>query len=281
MNVLMPETLSEACQMLAAHGPGVVPLAGATDLLVHWPVRPAEHDRTYLDLSNVAELRALAWSDSALTLGAMTTYWDVIQDARAAAEFPLLIDAGRQVGSLQIQSRGTWAGNIANGSPAADGVPVLMAYDAVVTLVSSTGTRAVPLCDFYTGYRKSVRRADELISAITLPRRPFALGVFHKVGPRRAQAISKVGVAVTCAAGGGSGAWRVVANSVAETVRRCRAVERVLEGGPRVKTPDDFLAAVSADVAPIDDIRSTAEYRRTVLCRILYHSLKGQCPWVV
>ena len=205
MNVLFPTTLGQACELLSAKSAGgeVVPLAGATDLLVHWPSRQVEHDRTYLDLSGIAEIGRMSWSDRALTLGAMTTYWDVILDKRAAEEFPLLIDAARQIGAVQIQSRGTWAGNIANGSPAADGVPVLLAYDASVTLVSKAGMRTVPLSEYYLGYRKSVRRPEELISAVTIPRRAYDFAVFHKVGPRRAQAISKVGVAITHAAGVG------------------------------------------------------------------------------
>lgn len=263
---------------VASGGEALVPIAGATDLLVHWPLRQAEHDRTYLDLTKLEELRRHSWSGDALTLGALTTYWDVVLDTRAAAEFPLLIDAARQVGAVQIQSRGTWAGNIANGSPAADGVPVMMAYDAVVTLVSRAGTRAVPLAEYYTGYRESVRRADELISSIVMPRSVYDFGVFHKVGARRAQAITKVGLAITYEAGG---PWRVAANSVAPTVRRCPEIERMLNDGVPVRTPGDFLGAAGADVSPIDDIRSTAEYRRTVLCRLLYSSLKGHCSSVV
>lgn len=283
MNVLFPNTLSEACDLLSRHGSnagGLVPIAGATDLLVHWPLRQAEHDRTYLDLSSLTELRGISWSDSTLTLGAMTTYWDIVHDPLASWEFPLLIDAARQVGAVQIQSRGTWAGNIANGSPAADGVPVLMAYDASVTLVSNAGKRSIPLNEYYLGYRKSLRRPDELIASISIPRHAHDFAVFHKVGPRRAQAITKVGLAITRLANGTANPWRVVANSVAPTVRRCPSIEQLLNDIVPVRNPDDFLPAAKMDVSPIDDIRSTADYRRTVLCRLLYHSLKGVCPSV-
>jgi CO/xanthine dehydrogenase FAD-binding subunit len=281
VKVELPTTLADACDLLAtaaASGRELRPLAGATDLLVHWPTLQGEHDREYIDLSGIAGLRAIGWSDACLTLGAMTTYWDVVRDARVADEFPLLIDAARQVGAVQIQSRGTWAGNIANGSPAADGVPVLMAYDASVLLVSKSGRREVALSGYYTGYRASVRRPDELIAAISIPRWKYDFAVFHKVGPRRAQAITKVGLAITRRAesvAGGADRWRVVANSVAPTVRRCVAIEKMLNDGVAIRSPDDFLAAAAADISPIDDIRSTAEYRRTVLCRLLYHSVKG------
>lgn len=275
MRVLMPESVAEACTMLAQES-GAVPIAGATDVLVHWPVNLEAHDRTYLDLGGLHELRPLRWTEEALVLGALTTYWDVIQDRRAGVEFPLLAAAARQVGAIQIQSRGTWAGNIVNASPAADGVPVLMAYDAVVVLTSGAGTQRVSLSEFYLGYKKMQRRPEQLVTAIEIPRRAHDFGVFEKVGARRAQAITKVGVAIAHSSAG----WRVVANSVAPTVCRCREVEKVIGGAGPVSGPEGFAGAVARDVSPIDDIRSTAEYRRAVLARLLYHCLAGKCPAV-
>ncbi len=280
MKVLLPTSVHEACRMLAEQS-DLVPMAGATDLLVHWPGRQDAHEKSYLDLSALSDLRTTKWTDDTLTLGALTTYWDTALDERVGREFPVLIQAARQVGAIQIQSRGTWAGNIMNASPAADGVPALMSYDASVTLTSATGSRSVALSEFYLGYRKTVRNPDELVTEVTLPRRAYDFGQFHKVGPRRAQAITKVGVAMTHQAGVAADGWRIVANSVAPTVRRCPHLEYQLDAGPLVRSPDDFLQSVNADVSPIDDIRSTADYRRTVLCRLLYHSLKGACPMVV
>lgn len=274
MRVLLPTRLDEALRTLAETA--AVPVAGATDVLVHWPVNLAARERTYLDLGGLSELRPIAWTDGCLTLGGLTTYWDVIRDERCVREFPILVEAARQVGAIQIQSRGTWAGNIANGSPAADGVPVLMACDAVVVLQSSSGSRRVPLDSFYSGYKQMARRPDELIVAIEIPRRERPVQQFHKVGPRRAQAITKVGVAIVRSDSG----WRIVANSVAPTVRRCRSVEAMLDRGTPVTSPAGFDAALAADIAPIDDIRSSAAYRRSVLGRLLYHSLRGVCPGV-
>lgn len=271
MRVVMPNTVEEACAALAAHS--LVPFAGGTDLMVHWPVRPESEtkDREYLDLSGLAELRAMRWTDDELALGGLTTYWDVIQDSRAAAEFPLLAQAARQVGAIQIQSRGTWAGNIVNASPAADGVPALMAYDAVVELVSAREAESVALDEFYLGYKQMRRRPDQLISAIRLPRRKYDFAYFEKVGARRAQTITKVGVAITHSAAG----WRVVANSVAPVVLRCRTVEAILESGAGFASADDVVAALRGDVAPIDDIRSTAEYRLRVLGNLIFHAVNG------
>src|SRR5438046_2269864 len=113
MNVMLPGSVPEALDLLASGGAGAaVPIAGGTDLLVHWPVRVEAHERTYVDLSRLDSLRPLRWTADELLLGGLTTYWDVIRDDRASQEFPLLVDAARQVGAIQIQARGTWAGNI-------------------------------------------------------------------------------------------------------------------------------------------------------------------------
>jgi CO/xanthine dehydrogenase FAD-binding subunit len=265
--------LDEALESLASD-PELVPMAGGTDLLVHWPQHTDLHERSYLDLSGVEELRAHRWEADELVLGGLTTYWDIIEDARAWTDLPLLVDAARQVGSIQIQTRGTWAGNIVNASPAADGVPVLMAYDAVVVLDSTRGRIAVPLSEFYSGYKEMRRSPDELVTEIRVPLRAYDLQIFEKVGSRRAQAITKVGVAVTRSDEG----WRVVANSVAPVVCRCPALERLLEEGVAVEGPEDLLPAIRRDVAPIDDIRSSAEYRENVLARLLYYDLVDICP---
>src|SRR5437879_4963956 len=274
MSVLLPTTLPEALSYLSDE-PDAVPMAGGTDLLVHWPGRLADHERTYLDLSHVAELRPTTWTDRRLVLGALTTYWDVVRDPKVAAEFPLLVAAARQVGAIQIQARGTWAGNIVNASPAADGVPALMAYGAVVVLESQRGTEEVPLDGFYTGYKDMRRRPDQLIVAVRIPRRRYSYQTFAKVGSRRAQSIAKVGLAVTQSDDG----WRVVAASMAPTIRRCPAIERLLQQGAVLRDSDDLLPAIARDVSPIDDVRSTAEYRRRVMARVLYDELRETCGW--
>lgn len=272
MRVQRPRTLDAALAGLADADEPLVPLAGGTDLLVHWPVRPDARSRAYLDLQPIAELRGLRWTDDALELGALATYWETIRDPGVAAEFPILVEAARQVGAIQIQSRGTWAGNVVNGSPAADGVPVLMALGASVVLASPRRRRDVSLDTYYSGYRQGARAADELVIAIRVPRRRHALQRFVKVGPRRAQAIAKVGVAVARSDEG----WRVVAASVAPTVRRCPAVEHRLEQRGIPRSPEEIEEVLREDVAPIDDLRSTAEYRRRVLARVLFDSVRGR-----
>ena len=269
MQVLSPTTLDEALAMLSASPDPLTPVAGGTDLLVSWPHQIKDH-WTLLDLSALGrELQVLRWNDDGLEIGALTTYWDVISSPPVVDAFPLLAQAARQVGAIQIQTRGTWAGNIANGSPAADGVPVMMAYSATVVLQSAAGVTEVPLDRYYTGYKQSVRRPDQLIRGIRLPRRARKAEWFHKVGARSAQAISKLGVAAVCDDHG----WRVVVNSVAPTVRRCPALEHALDRGMRFQSPDDVRRLLEVDIAPIDDLRSTARYRANVLSRLLYHWL--------
>ncbi len=270
MKARFPTSPADAFTMLA-DDPELVPLAGGTDLLVHWPDRHEARDRTYLDLGRVEEFRGHHWTDEALLIGATTTYWDLIRDPRTTDELPLLVEAGRLVGAVQIQSRGTWAGNIVNASPAADGVPVLMAYDATVVLESSEGREEIPLADFYLGYKEMRRDARQLIRQIRVPLAPRRRERFDKVGSRRAQAIAKVGLATLEAEDG----WRVVAASLAPTVRRCRAVERLLDAGDPLDGPSDLLPALRDDVSPIDDIRSTADYREQVAARLLFYGPGG------
>jgi CO/xanthine dehydrogenase FAD-binding subunit len=271
VRVERPGSLASALDLLGDPEAPLVPLAGGTDLLVHWPVRPDARAHDYLDLQRVDELRGIRWSDDTLELGALATYWDAITDTRVGAEFPILVEAARQVGAIQIQSRGTWAGNVVNGSPAADGVPVLMALGAVVVLESRRGSREVPLDAYYSAYREGARREDELVVAIRIPRRAYALQRFVKVGPRRAQAIAKVGLAVARSEEG----WRVVAASVAPTVRRCRAVEGRLAERGLPRSPEELEEPLREDVSPIDDLRSTADYRARVLARILFDATRN------
>jgi CO/xanthine dehydrogenase FAD-binding subunit len=275
MDVLLPRSFAEACERLA-EDPARVPIAGGTDLLVGWPQRHEARAKTYLDLWKLAELRPLRWTGDALALGATTTYWDVLCDPDVAREFPLLGHAARQVGAVQIQTRGTWAGNVANASPAADGVAVLMAYDAEVELASCAGSERVALADLYLGYRQMRRRPDQLIRALHLPRRPRRVEIFEKVGGRAAQAIAKLGVAVTRSAAG----WRVVASSMAPTVRRCPGLEALLASEAPVPSADALLPTIRADLAPIDDLRASARYRGRVLARVLHAALLEACPWL-
>ena len=274
MRVYTPTTLSEALELLAAEAQPLTPIAGGTYLLVSWH-HQAKSGLDLLDLSALRDqLQPFELTNDYLELRALSSYWDVICSAEVASAFPLLAQAAQEVGAIQIQTRGTWAGNIGNGSPAADGVAVLMAYDATVVLQSKDERTEVPLDQYYTGYKQTVRRAAQLITAIRVPRRQREFEWFHKVGARRAQAISKVGVAVVKDDVG----WRIVANSVAPTVCRCQTLEKALAAGRAFQDPGEVRRLLDSDVSPIDDVRSTAEYRATVLSRLVYYWLLENQP---
>jgi CO/xanthine dehydrogenase FAD-binding subunit len=252
-----PRTLDEALAILAEDGPRT-PIAGCTDVFVnlHFGTTPA---RRFLNLWALDELRGIT-ADGTLRIGALTTYTELIRSDAVNEWLPALVSASREVGGAQIQNRGTLAGNIANGSPAGDSLPVLAAADAVVVLRSTSGERRVSLTHLYTGYRATIVRADELIVAVEVPR-VEGKQWFRKVGTRAAQAISKV---VMAAVRGPEP--RIAFGSVAATVVRARAAERILTDGGSI---DDAHAALLSEIRPIDDVRSTAEYRLRVAGNLL------------
>ncbi len=251
-------SLTDALRVMR-DAPGTVPLAGCTDVYValEFGRPPGTH---YLDLSTLAPLRRIALSGDTLSIGAMATYTSIIRSRLVRARLPMLVAAAREVGGAQIQNRGTIGGNIANASPAGDTLPVLCVAGATIVLRSAGGERRVPFTDFYTGYRTSRRESGELIVAIEVPR-VDGQQWFRKVGTRAAQAISKVVMA-----GVRSGAPRLALGSVAATVVRLPATEVALAEGA---TLDEAARVLAGEIAPIDDVRSTADYRRAVAVNLL------------
>lgn len=272
-----PKTLDDALALLAgraARNEKTVVLAGGTDWFVERHVAPPETAGTLplvVDVSRLDGLRGIALDGSTLRVGGATTYLEIRKDARVAARCPLLSAMARDVGALQIQARGTLGGNLASGSPAADGVTALAALDATLVLTSVRSARRVPLASFYTGYRKSVLAADELIEAVevALPPggSPFA---WRKVGTRQAQAISKVAFAALAVVKEGRAARLGLGMaSVAPTVALLPATRALGLSRPLAEITDaDVEKAILADVSPIDDVRSTAAYRRHVAVRL-------------
>jgi CO/xanthine dehydrogenase FAD-binding subunit len=256
--LLQPRSLDDALRLLRDDGP-LTPLAGCTDLYVLLNFGTLEPQR-FLNLWQLDALRGATVRDDTLVIGALTTYTQIIGSADVHARLPMLIAASREIGGVQIQNRGTIGGNVANGSPAGDTLPVLAAADAVVVLRSANAERRVPLTQFYTGYRASVMRSDELITAIEVPR-VDGVQWFRKVGTRAAQSISKIVMA-----GVRSSAPRIAIGSVAPTVLRLPRTEGILASGGSL---DDAVAALNAEIAPIDDVRSTAAYRRQVSVNLL------------
>jgi CO/xanthine dehydrogenase FAD-binding subunit len=269
--VVNPRSVAEAVEALAADT-NLVPLAGATDLMVYLEAGSLP-PCTFLNLQELQELRPIRSTGDSIALGALTTYRDVRISGDVNRQLPILALAAREVGALAIQNRGTWAGNIANASPAADGVPALMAYDAEVELTSKPGRRVVPLSSFYRGYKQMDRRGDELITAIQLPvPRPGWREYFRKVGARRFQAISKTLLAGRILFGQDQIVEdiRMVFASVAPYTLRAVQTESVIRG--RHLTPeriDEAAKAIQDEIRPIDDIRSTESYRRRVTSNLI------------
>ena len=263
--LLQPRSLSDALKMLRDEGP-LVPLAGCTDLYVSLNFGTLDGTR-FLDLWRLDPLRTIAERGRALSIGALATYTDLIASRPVNRRLPMLVAAAREVGGRQIQNRGTLGGNVANASPAGDTLPVLAAAEATVVLQSAAaGRRRVPFTSFFTGYRRTVARPDELIVAFEIDA-IVGRQWFRKVGTRAAQAISKVVMA------GVSGERpRVALGSVAPTVVRLPKTEAVLAARGSLA---EAQAALMADIAPIDDIRSTAEYRRRVAANLLARFLNS------
>jgi carbon-monoxide dehydrogenase medium subunit len=278
--VSSPASLPEALALLAT-GDGWKPVAGGTDLLVQVNGDLAPPPERVLDIWRLTELRGINLVGDGLVLGALTTYSQIRRSDLCREHLPALVEAAATIGAAQIQNRGTIGGNVINASPAGDTLPILLATDARLTLVSARGERTVAAKDFWPAYRKTACAPDELLLGISFPL-PKARHVrFRKVGTRRAQAISKVVLAIAWREDGG--VWRdvrVALGSVAPTPIRAEETERVLEGAaPRETTADHAASTLAAEIHPIDDVRSTADYRRVVAARVLHRLLREAGGW--
>jgi CO/xanthine dehydrogenase FAD-binding subunit len=253
-----PRSLKAALSLLASD-PALMPIAGCTDVYVGLHLGTMAQKR-FVDLWGLKELRGISVAPGLLRIGALTTYTEIIESRLVQRRVPMLVAAAREVGGAQIQNRGTIGGNIANASPAGDTLPVLAAAGAQIVLRSQGGTRTVPFEAFYTGYRTSLRRPDELIVAIEIPRIDGTQW-WRKVGTRRAQAISKIMIAAVRGRH-----VRIAFGSVAPTVVLASHAAAVLSSGGSIA---DARAALRSDIAPIDDIRSTGAYRTAVAANLL------------
>jgi CO/xanthine dehydrogenase FAD-binding subunit len=267
MRVLRPRTPEEAVRLFGQH-PEALPLAGGTDFMVGWNAGLLNR-RTVLDLSPLRDWKRIRRRRDGLMLGALVTHAQLREDARVHTAFPLLSKAASVIGAAAIQNRGTLGGNIANASPAGDTLPPLAVYEAVVHTVCPDGERRTPFLSVFAGPKATTLRPAELIVAVHIPfppRRPTRQ-IFRKIGTRAAQALSK-----TVAAGllwldrkGRVEELRFALGAMAPTVRRLRATETFLAGQRLTRASIDRAAELLAeDVAPIDDVRSTAAYRLTV-----------------
>lgn len=273
---LRPRSLDEAVRFLS-DDPALVPTAGCTDLMVRGPEALHRMDRV-IDLLAIAEMRGIREIEGGIEIGATTTFTEIGRSSAVRAAFPALAAAASVVGGWQIQNRATLGGNMANASPAGDSLPVLLALDAVVIVAGPEGLREVPYSEFHTGYRKTALQPGEIVARVRLPFLPEGgFQAFRKVGTREAQAISKVVVAMAGRIEGGRIAdLRLAAGSVAATPVRLRTAEEAVRGAaPGSETAERAGREAAREVTPIDDVRSTAEYRRFALERVVRRMVLG------
>ena len=260
----MPRDLAGALNALAAGADSqTVPIAGGTNLIVDMRAKRERPDRV-VGLGAVGELLGMEFGIDRISIGGGTTVTELLRSPEIAESAPSLVESSRLFAGLMVRNTATVAGNIACGSPAADLVPPLLSLDADVTLASRAGTRTLALEEYFLGYKRDVRRPDELITRVSWPRlpQPF-VNTFYKLARRKGDAITVTGVALTLAAGGGvCTKARIALGAVAPIVFRAREAESILEG--QALTPaliDEAAGAAAAAASPIDDVRASAEYR--------------------
>jgi CO/xanthine dehydrogenase FAD-binding subunit len=277
--VQVPGSLQEALALLAGEG-SWRPLAGGTDLMVPFAAGRLE-DTRFLSLQRLDDLCAIEVEPGAITFGARVTYRAVRQHPCVQQHLPNLVESAKVTGAVAIQNRGTLGGNLVNGSPAADSPPSLLAYDAQVELTSLRGARWVPYRAFHTGYKQTVLAPDELLTRIRVPRPAPGFHFYRKVGTRAAQAVAKVCLAAFARVEDGRvQAFRVGLGSLAPVPLRARSVEAAILGRAVDSLPlAEAREALLADISPIDDIRSSAGYRRTVAGNVLVQALAGLAAW--
>lgn len=267
-------SLTSALQQLAVNPLQV--LAGGTD---YFPALGESAVPDYLlDLTKVAELRGIRITDDVITIGATTTWTDII-NAELPAYFKGLKEAAREVGSVQIQNAGTIAGNLCNASPAADGVPPLLALNASIELASIDGSRCVPLSEFITGPRSTELASDELVVAIHIPNlAPDARSGFYKLGSRRYLVISIVMASVTLLANdtGELQDVRIAVGACSAVAKRMSALEKILTGQ---SIHSDLESLVKPqyfqDLTPISDVRASALYRENAAYEVVVRLLRS------
>ncbi len=268
-----PKTVDEAVSVLASAGGQI--LAGGTDFY------PALGERlpqgNVIDITSIEEIRGISVEEEHIRIGGLTTWTDVIRTTLPRC-FDCLKQAAREVGSVQIQNRATVSGNLCNASPAADGVPPLLSLDAEVELVSKAGKRQVPLSQFLTGNRKTVRHQDEVLTAVTVPRRiENAASTFLKLGARRylVISISMVAAIVQQDSSGRVAEAHIAVGSCSATARRLTRLEQDLIGLPVSQIADSVHAEHLSPLSPINDIRATADYRRDASLTLVRRALEN------
>jgi CO/xanthine dehydrogenase FAD-binding subunit len=267
-----PQALADAVHLLAVEG-GTL-LAGGTDFYPALRDRPAAG--TVIDISRLSEMKGIKLTENEIRIGGLTT-WSELLAASLPPCYDGLKSAAREIGGVQIQNRGTVAGNLCNASPAADSVPPFLCLDAEVELRSQMGTRRIRLSEFIVGNRKTSRRVDEILTAVIVPRKmDHAASAFVKLGARQYLVISIVMVAAVISTNGGHVEQaRVAVGACSERAKRLPALEQALVGAPARSGIGKMVAPEHLLLSPIDDIRAAASYRSDAALTLVKRALEA------
>jgi CO/xanthine dehydrogenase FAD-binding subunit len=269
--LIAPGNLPAVLELLAAEPGAWTPIAGGTEIMVAHAAGRLNVPKL-VSLWGIGELRFINVTADSVAIGAGATFVDMRRHAGLCESWPLVARAASWIGSIANQSRATLGGNLVNGSPAADSSPALLVYDAEIELISVRGRRRIPYSEFHTGYKRNVLAIDELVYALHMPRRfSHHRQYLRKVGTRRAMAISKVALAGVALVDDDivSEIHLGAASLAAFPVRLYRTEEFILGKPLTRETIVAARAAVLAEAAPIDDIRSTAEFRKRVAANLV------------
>jgi carbon-monoxide dehydrogenase small subunit/xanthine dehydrogenase small subunit len=269
-----PRTLAEALTLLAEHGDQLYCVAGGTDILVK--AKDGHYStRALFDIFMIRELHGIEERNGNIWFGSMTTHDELVRSPLIQKYAPALVAGCAIIGGPQIRNRGTVGGNLGNASPAADAVPPLYTLETTVELVSLKGKRTIPIEQFFVGPGKTVLERGELIAGLYFPKRDHLKGAFLRLGQRQAQAISKVSLGLSAQSENGAFKYlRIALGAVAPTVIRAYKTEEVLlKGGRNPKTLAKAKQLIKQEARPIDDLRSSREYRQEMCAVLLERAL--------
>ena len=277
IDVLTPRNLDEALNLLQEHQTRLKIIAGGSDIIVQLRDGVIKTNKL-LNLLAVKDLRYIRKTQDRIHIGSLATYGDIVNSELTRKHSWILVSAARQIGAIQLQNTATIGGNLGNASPAGDSLPPLYALDAIVVTRNKAGRREIPIEEFFTGYRKTALKPDELIEEVhfkELSDRDCA--AYLKLGLREANAISIVDVAVVLRERKSVDSFseaRVALGAVAPTIRRARSCERALVNKPlNAESMKEAASLAAQDTSPIDDIRGSAEYRKQVTVSLVYEAL--------
>lgn len=276
MNYYKPQKLSEITKITSKEKAKIYFLAGATDLYVQLKEQSLQEPNIFIDISELKEIKEISENKTEIHIGAGITFTEITESKIIGKNAPLLIAAAKEVGSPLIRNRATIGGNIANSSPAGDSIPPLYVMDAKLLLNYKNTDRLVDIKNFFTGPKKNILTNGEIIVKIIIPKKKYNFFTFKKLGPRKALAISKVSLAIVGNIFNGKiNQIKISAGAVAPTVIRCTKTESYLKGKiideETIKTA---CALIETEVTPIDDFRSTAQYRQKMSAILLKKSLQ-------